>query len=226
MSTSLRTRPSLVAALALLVAAAASAGCDNPYQDVVSIKTTHEFQDPALLARAWALPVAAAYARVGLSYQKNGGFCGPATAVNLAHSLGDRAVDQGNVLEGTGQSWFTMISHRGMNLDTVAQVIRDKTGKKVTVLRDLTRDEFRRQMKRANSPDRRYTINFHRGPLFGKGGGHHSPIGGYLESEDLVFVLDVNEKFHPWLVKTDRLYDAIDTIDHDGNRKRGLLLIQ
>jgi len=36
------------------------------------------------------------------------------------------------------------------------------------------------------------TQNFNRAQIFGAGVGHHSPIGGYLEAEDLVFVLDVN----------------------------------
>jgi hypothetical protein len=218
-----RPRTGPIVALALVVAAA---GCGNPYKGVVSIETTAEYQDPALLAKAWALPVAAAYAREGLRPQKNGGFCGPATVVNLAHSIGVAAIDQDNVLDGTGNSWLTMIAHRGMNLDTVAQLIRDKAHRKVTVIRGISRDEFRQHLRRANSPDRRYTINFHRGPLFGRGGGHHSPIGGYLEAQDLVFVLDVNAKYGPWLVKSDRLYEAIDTIDHDGGQKRGLLLIE
>lgn len=208
------------------LALVAFAGCDNPYSDVVSIKATAAYQDPALLARAFALPVATAYARDGIRYQKNRGFCGPATVVNVAHSLGQPAIDQDNVLDGTGNGWLTMLSHRGMNLDTVAQLIRDKTQRKVTVIRDIDLDQFRKHLRQSNSPDRRYTINFHRGALFGMGGGHHSPIGGYLEAEDLVFVLDVNERYQPWLVKADRLYQAIDTVDSDGHRKRGLLLIE
>ena len=56
------------------------------------------------------------------------------------------------------------------------------------------------------------------------GFGHHSPIGGYLEAEDLVLVLDVNEKFKPWLVERSRLYDAMNTVD--GDKKRGLLRIE
>ena len=66
-------------------------------------------------------------------------------------------------------------------------------------------------------------INFHRRPLFGAGGGHHSPIGGYLEPEDLVFVLDVNERFGPWLVSSDRLFEAMDSVDSSSGMKRGLL---
>jgi hypothetical protein len=67
-------------------------------------------------------------------------------------------------------------------------------------------------------------VNFSRGAIFGEGVGHHSPIGGYLEEDDLVFVLDVNSRFQPWLVERERLFSAMDT--RDGEKKRGLLLIQ
>lgn len=40
----------------------------------------------------------------------------------------------------------------------------------------------------------------------------------------MVFVLDVNPKFGPWLVKRERLFAAMNTFDRD--RKRGLLLIE
>jgi hypothetical protein len=69
-------------------------------------------------------------------------------------------------------------------------------------------------------------VNFTRGPLFGAGGGHHSPIAGYLVDEDLVLVLDVNEKYGPWLVKSARLYEAMNTLDTGAHKKRGLLLIE
>jgi hypothetical protein len=47
---------------------------------------------------------------------------------------------------------------------------------------------------------------------------------GYLESEDLVFVLDVNRDYQPWLVERSRLFAAMNTFD--GEKKRGLLLIE
>jgi hypothetical protein len=62
--------------------------------------------------------------------------------------------------------------------------------------------------------------------LFGKGVGHHSPIAGYLEDRDLVFVLDVNAKFGPWLVPSERLYQAMNAPDASTGAQRGLLLVQ
>ncbi|HEX9294860.1 MAG TPA: phytochelatin synthase family protein [Polyangiaceae bacterium] len=42
----------------------------------------------------------------------------------------------------------------------------------------------------------------------------------------MVFVLDVNKKYGPWLVKADRLYEAMNTIDRTSGKKRGLILIE
>ena len=92
------------------------------------------------------------------------------------------------------------------------------------MLRDLSEEQFREHLRRSNDPGRRYMVNFSREQVFGAGAGHHSPIGGYLEQEDLVFVLDVNQRFQPWLVERSRLFSAVDTFD--GEKKRGLLLIE
>jgi hypothetical protein len=42
------------------------------------------------------------------------------------------------------------------------------------------------ELAHANDPGRRYTVNFARGPLFGRGPGHHSPIAGYLADRGLL----------------------------------------
>ena len=93
-------------------------------------------------------------------------------------------------------------------------------------VRDLSLADFREQLAHVNDEDRRYIINFDRGPLFGRRGGHHSPIGGYLSDLDLVFVLDVNDSYGPWLVHTDRLFEAMNTVDPSSGQKRGLLLLR
>ncbi len=89
-------------------------------------------------------------------------------------------------------------------------------------VRHRTVDELRAELRASNDERRRYVSNFSRAPLFGGGGGHHSPIGGYLEDEDLAFVLDVNSGFGPWLVTTERLCDAMNTGGWSGGVTRGL----
>lgn len=177
---------------------------------------------PELIDRAWQLPVAITF-RPEIAWQSNGSRCGPASVANAFRSLGEQKRTEAEVLQGTGKCW-TGICFMGLTLDELADVARTNTHRKITVLRNLTREEFREHMKRSNEPGRRYIINFARDKIFGAGVGHFSPIGGYLEAEDLVFVLDVNEHFKPWLIERQRLFSAMDT--RDGDKKRGLLLIE
>jgi len=201
------------------------AGAQSDYSRVDSIKGTQAYQNPALLKQAWALPVAALY-QPGIDYQRNASVCGPTSLVNVLHSLAQPG-DQEKLLEGTGLSTVLGYLPEGVTLDQVADIARLKLpGKKVSVLRDLDLKEFREQMLQTTDPSRRYVINFSRGPLFGTGGGHHSPIAGYLAEDDLVLVLDVNKKYGPWLVKSERLYEAMNTVDSATHKKRGLLLIE
>jgi len=193
-----------------------------PKLDVPSIKNEPTYQNPALLERAWHLPVAATYQR-RLFFQPNGSVCGPTSVANVERSLGSESATVESVLKGTGQCW-TGICWMGLSLDQLAEVARHATHRKVSVLRSLTLAQFREELKHVNDPTRRYIVNFQRAPLFSQGGGHHSPIAGYLEDEDLVLVLDVNENFKPWLVKSERLFKAVDT--GDTGQKRGLLRIE
>ena len=209
---------SIVVAAVLLGAGALVIGQSQPEQVIASSVT----RTPELMDRAWRLPVAATFQRK-VSWQSNGSRCGPAAIANAYRSFGEEASTEGKVLAGTGRCW-TGICILGLTLDELAEVARANTSRKVTVLRDLNEDQFREHMRRSNDPGRRYIVNFSREPIFGAGVGHHSPIGGYLEDGDLVFVLDVNSNYQPWLVERKRLFAAVDTLD--GDKKRGLILIE
>lgn len=190
-----------------------------------SIERDAWYHEDARLDRAWALPVAATY-RARFVAQRNGSFCGPASLVNVLRSTGTDA-DQDAVLDGTGVATVLGLLPGGMTLDALADVARERLpGRTVTVQRDLDLGTFRALMRRANDPAVRMIVNFHRGPLFARGGGHHSPVGGYLEDEDLVFVLDVNDDYDPWLARTERVFAATDTIDPASGLERGVLLIE
>ncbi len=172
--------------------------------------------------KAWRLPVASTFKKE-LTWQSNPSLCGPASVANALRSLGETATSENAVLAGTGRCW-TGICFMGLSLDELAEVTRLRTNRTVTVLRDLSPNQFQQHLRRANDTGRRYIINFSRKEIFGAGAGHHSPIGGYLEAEDLVFVLDVNREYQPWLIERARLFAAMDT--WDGKKKRGLLLIE
>ena len=199
-------------------------GDHTDYSRVVSIKNTSEYQDPELLERAWNLPVATLY-RSNVMYQRNASFCGPASIVNVLHSR-NKLGNQDTILEGTGTLTIAGYLPGGLTLDEMASIARRSMDSNVTVLRDMGLAEFREHLRLSNDASRRYIVNFARGPLFGEGGGHHSPIAGYLTEKDLVLVIDVNERYRPWLVTSQRLYDAMNTFDVSAAKKRGLILIQ
>jgi len=193
-----------------------------PTFPVTPIQTTAAYQDPKLLERAWALPVASTF-KTTIAFQRNGSTCGPTSLSDVERSLGLTS-DERSVLNGTGKCW-SGICFGGLALDELAAIARQNTKHRVTVLRGFGYDEFRALLPKFNDPSQRYIANFQRGLLMGKGTGHFSPIGGYLTAEDLVFVLDVNKKYEPWLVEPRRLFDAIDSVASEGT-KRGLLLLE
>ncbi len=224
----MRKRRIALLVLALVVAALAyfplRATVFAPRFDVPSIAATPQYKDGALLDRAWQLPVAATFDR-RVVVQSNGSVCGPSSVANIFRSLGDASASQDKVLDGSGHC-VTGLCLGGLTLDELGEVARRKTSKKVTVVRDIGLEELRVHLKQTNDPARRYLVNFHRGLLFGKGVGHHSPIAGYLEAEDLVLVLDVNAAFGPWLVSSERLFRAMDSVDSSSGKKRGLLVFE
>lgn len=210
-------------AAVVLILLAATPALLLPAKIPQAVIDTSVVRTPALLEKAWQLPVARSFAR-DVTWQSNPSVCGPASLANTFRSLGESARTEDDVLGGTGRCWLFGICLGGLTLDELAEVARAKTQRKVTVLRDLTAEQFRDHLRYANDPSRRYLINFTRAKIFGGGVGHHSPIAGYLEEEDLVFVLDVNRDFQPWLIERERLFAAMDTLD--GEKKRGMLLIE
>jgi hypothetical protein len=177
-----------------------------------SIRSSPAYQRSELLERAWALPVARLYAP--LLSQSFTSICGPTSVANVLRSMGVR----------TGRNPFRRFGLRAMSLEQVvneaAEVVPE--GWRANAVRPGTIDALRLELRLSNDPSRRYVTNFSRASLFGHGGGHHSPLGGYLEEEDLAFVLDVNAGFGPWLVDAQRLFDAMNGDDWSGGLTRGL----
>jgi hypothetical protein len=191
--------------------------------DVIDDDAT--YQDRALLERAWALPAARHY-RARFVSQPNASFCGPTSVVDVMRSL-DHDAELDSILDGSDISTVLGFLPRGITLDQLAALARARLpSRRVTVHRDFDLASFRALLEQhANDESSRMIVNFLRGPLFARGAGHHSPIGGYLPAEDLVFVLDVNDDYDPWLVPTVRLFEALDTVDAANGLERGLVVI-
>jgi hypothetical protein len=196
----------------------------NQYGGVVSIEWDPAFHNAATLNAAWHMPVAARYLKNGFEYQRNQSFCGPTSAADVLHSLGDARTQQQMLVATPFQTWFGYLLG-GLTLDQEAYLLHRQSHLPVAVLRELTLDQFRAKMRELNDPHRRTIVNFHRGPLFGRGHGHFSPLLAYLPDRDLVLVGDVNADYRPFLVSTQRLWQATDTIDQATGKRRGLIVV-
>jgi hypothetical protein len=219
----------VVASSATVCLAAGAAGFalydqrSSPTFHGVSIKASPAYQDEKLLERAWNLPAARAFAHRVVP-QANPTSCGASSLSNIERSFGS-PTSEAAILQGTGKCWFG-VCVGGLTLDELATVARASTRHQVSVLRDLSYEQFREHLQRANDPQQRYVVNFHRGPLFGEGQGHFSPLGGFLPDRDLVFVIDVNARYRPFLVDARHLYEATNMVDTSNDKKRGLLALR
>jgi hypothetical protein len=210
-----------------LVLSLGSCGAEDQSVTDYSIQNERGYQDKELIASAWQLPVARTYKNTFV-YQENGAFCGPASVVNTFNSLGIEGFNQSSVIDNSSV-YYIKARFLGLTLDEMRTVFVDNLKKAghsnwlVTAFRNLDIDQFRAHLRQANSLDFRYVINFSRLPIFGVDVGHHSPIGGYIESNDSVFVLDVLDDYRPFLVSIEKLFMAMNTIDSETKKKRGLI---
>jgi hypothetical protein len=224
----MKTRWGIAALCAALVVAAAAwmsgVFTPSPYGHVTSIERTPTFRNAALIAEAERMPVARSYLSRSFEYQHNPSVCGPTSAADVLHSLG-HSDSQTDVMTRAGVTSVFGYVIPGLTLDQEAAVLRKTTGDPVTLLRDLDLMAFRGWLARANDPKLRLVVNFHRGPMFGRGHGHFSPVLAYLPGRDLVLVGDVNHDYGIYLVSSSRLFDAMNTIDSVTGKKRGLLMV-
>lgn len=196
----------------------------NQYATVVSIETQPSYRDPEAMAEAWALPVAQSYRRMPYEFQGNQSFCGPTSLADVMHSMGDPTSQRAVIAGSRYDPWFGVLVG-GMTLDELVDLARQRTHRPVAIIRDPSLAAFRNDLLMANDPARRMIVNFHRGPLFGRGGGHFSPVLGYLADRDLVLVGDVNANYRPFLVSSERLWRAIETTDPATGKNRGIIVI-
>lgn len=170
------------------------------------------------------MPVAQTYLTHHFEYQHNASVCGPTSAADLLRSIGHPESQTDVIAHGGIRTVFGYVIP-GLTLDQEASLLHGATGAPVTLLRNLDLPTFRKYLADANDPARRFIVNFHRGPMFGRGGGHFSPILAYLPGRDLVLLGDVNQSYGIYLVSSRRLYDAMNTVNSVTAKKRGLLMV-
>lgn len=77
------------------------------------------------------------------------------------------------------------------------------------------------------SPNTRLVVNFDRQVLGQLGRGHFSPVAAYDSATDSVLILDVAKfKYPPFWVSVGDLLNAMNTIDSDSGKSRGLIRVR
>ncbi len=162
--------------------------------------------------------------------QQHGSFCGVASAVIALKALGVSDVDQDSLFTDKAAAirgkW--KVFYGGMNLDTLGALLAAH-GMKTTVRHagdsDLAtfRSDVVANLKR---PGDVVLINYLRRAIDQQRGGHISPIAAWDDASDRVLILDTSDyKYPPVWVAADKLFAAMNTVDSDGGKTRGWVLV-
>jgi hypothetical protein len=174
--------------------------------------------------------------------QQNQAFCGVASMVMVLNALNvpaPKSPEYPNFRTFTQDNFFNneatrkvtsanAIRRRGMNLGTLAKLLESHDVKvKVYHASSTNLSEFRQliadNLKQSNNF---VIVNYLRKAIKQESGGHISPIAAYDKATDRFLILDVSRyKYPPVWVKAEELWQAIDTVDSDGGKTRGFVLV-
>ncbi|KAI8827858.1 hypothetical protein BJ741DRAFT_654030 [Chytriomyces cf. hyalinus JEL632] len=164
-------------------------------------------------------------------FQVREGYCAPTTGHMILNSMPNTSVDFSSDMIQSEPSVCAKVAAR---IDEIAFSIGTKTSSTVVYGSDGFQ-AFTQALEKVNDTRYRVSVNFVRGPLFGKPfpqlllphnlhiafiGGHFSPIVGYDPQEQIVADFDVNEEYGLFLVDAKRLFDAVDTYDLQSKKSR------
>lgn len=174
--------------------------------------------------------------------QVNNSFCGPASAVMVLRALGSppppsttnppfNEFQQANFFNAATDKVLTQsaLLKQGATLDELAGMLQAH-GLKTTVRHVSSGqvDLFRKEASQAVADESRFVIiNFDRDPLKQKGGTHFSPLAAYHAPSDRFLVMDVARfRYPPFWVKTELLYQGMNTVDTVSAKTRGYVLVE
>ncbi|PZV10722.1 MAG: glutathione gamma-glutamylcysteinyltransferase [Pseudanabaena sp.] len=164
--------------------------------------------------------------------QSNQAYCGVASMVMVINALSNSPVlTQDNFFDNQKTSKVTSangIRRRGMNLETLGKLLESYDIKvKFYHASNTNLFEFRQLISNnLKQPNNYVVINYLRKAIGQESGGHISPIAAYNKETDRFLILDVSSyKYPPVWVKVEELWQAINTVDSDGGRTRGFVLV-
>lgn len=173
--------------------------------------------------------------------QKNLASCGIASSImvlNAMHVEAPPDPDYGPYRVFTQNNFFTpdvekvlpasLVNKQGATLDQIGKALTT-FGVKVDVLHanSLTKDDFRTLAIQTMEKAQGYIIvNILRTSIGQSGAGHMSPLAAYDKKTDRFLMLDVARyRYPPVWVKTEDLWNAMNTLDNDAHAYRGFLIV-
>lgn len=174
--------------------------------------------------------------------QKNQAYCGVASMVMVLNALeipAPEAKEYSPYHMFTQDNFFDnektqkvkspeIISRQGMTLDELGGLLESYGVKtKVYHASDTNIQEFRQIIADNLQETGNFVIlNYLRKSIGQEKGGHISPIAAYNKETDRFLILDVSRyKYPPVWVKAEELWQAIATVDSDGGKTRGFVIV-
>jgi hypothetical protein len=161
--------------------------------------------------------------------QRRPAYCGVATSVAVLNALrrsGARLTQHTFI---TDLPTELRVTFSGMTLDELGALIR-RHGAEVEVVhaQDTTLDAFRAKARENLGREGDYVVvNYERGLLGQRKGGHISPLAAYSAASDRFLILDVAaHKYPPVWASTSDLWNAINTVDSESGTTRGFVLVR
>ena len=175
--------------------------------------------------------------------QENLAFCGPASMAAVLNSLPRETRPVAPQLKPfpyfTQDSFFNQRTQSiktreatlrsGLTLQEMTEMFRQFAVNADLFYGDqLTESTFRDLMTTAmGDPNTRLVANFDRETLNQQGAGHFSPIAAYDSASDSVLIVDVAKfKYPPFWVSVLDFLNAMNTIDSDSGKSRGLIRVR
>ncbi len=173
--------------------------------------------------------------------QINQSYCGVASAVTVLNAMPiKKPVDPiyAPYAYFTQSSFFTpevvkvispqTVSNQGMTRDEMVETLTQLGVKATTVAGDeVDEPALRKMVQQAMGDDGQFVlVNFLRRSLGQPGGGHWSVLAAYDAQSDRALILDVSKyMYEPEWVTIRTLRKAIETLDAESNRARGLVFV-
>jgi len=163
-------------------------------------------------------------------------FCGVQSCCIILNTINGDCIHKENSFWSDNKDMEGLIAEstvkkQGMTLDQLTSVLNSFEG--VSAFSYYTDsasvDTFRNMVvETMNSSNQQMLINYHMevlGQLMGLGG-HISPLAGYCAESDRVLLMDVWWETRPCWVKTQDMWQAMDTLDKSSSKKRGFVVVK